>query len=344
MGTMSKRTETIKSLFTITPKVVLSEESVLPQARVSAGAVRSLRESFSDVERENQELRQKLAEASVIIEIDPSAIDPSPVSDRFRDDDNSAYETLKQSISQSGQEVPILVREHPLVPGRYQCAYGHRRIRAANELGKKVKAIVRTLTDEALVVAQGLENAPRQDLTFIERAIFAMHIEDAGHKRAIVQDALAIDRAEASKLIAVARAIPSEIIDAIGRAPKIGRGRWQSLADMFADPEAVDRVRQIITQKTFLGRDTDGKFLAALAAATAKPKAIAAAKPKPTVTPVMAVDGQQIAQAHQADHELRLSLDRKVPPAFANFVVEELPRLFKDFSEFEIARQIQSQL
>jgi len=344
MGSMSKRTDTIKSLFTVTPKVVLSEDSVLPQSRVSASAVRSLRESFSDIERENQELRQKLAAASVIIDIDPSAIDPSPVSDRFRDDDNSAYETLKQSISQTGQEVPILVREHPLIPERYQCAYGHRRIRVASELGIKVKAIVRTLSDEALVVAQGLENAPRQDLTFIERAIFAMHIEDAGHKRAIVQDALAIDRAEASKLIAVARAIPSEIIDAIGRAPKIGRGRWQSLADLCGDPEVVDRARQAITGKAFASRDSDGRFLAVLAAAAAKPKAGETPKRKPTVTPVMAVDGQPIAHAQQNDHELRLSLDRKVPASFASFIVEELPRLFKDFSEFEIARQIESGL
>ncbi|MCL2715266.1 MAG: plasmid partitioning protein RepB [Alphaproteobacteria bacterium] len=340
---MSKRTDTIKSLFTVTPKIVLSEDAHLPStARVSAGAVRSLRESFSDAERENQELRQKLAAASLIIEIDPAAIDPSPLSDRFRDDDASAYETLKQSIRQSGQEVPVLVREHPTVPERYQCAYGHRRIRVASELGIKVKAIVRTLTDEALVVAQGLENAPRQDLTFIERAIFAMRIEDAGHKRAIVQDALAIDRAEASKLIAVARAIPPEIIETIGRAPKIGRGRWQSLADLFADPQVLDRVRRAINEKTISARDSNARFLLALGAAT-KPKT-SQPKSRPAALPVLAIDGQEIGQVLHSDHEFRLSLDRNVPAGFADFLVEELPRLFKDFSEFEIAREIEKQL
>ena len=92
-----------------------------------------------------------------------------------------------------------------------------------------VKAIIRDLSDEDLVIAQGLENAPREDLSFIERAIFAMHIEDAGHSRSVIQDALSVDRAEASKLLAVARAIPSEIAQAIGKAPKVGRGRWQAL-------------------------------------------------------------------------------------------------------------------
>ena len=45
----------------------------------------------------------------------------------------------------------------------------------------------------------------REDLTFIERAVFAMHLEDAGHDRSVVQEALSIDRAEASKLVSVAR-------------------------------------------------------------------------------------------------------------------------------------------
>ena len=36
-----------------------------------------------------------------------------------------------------------------------------------------------------------------------------MHIEDAGHSRSVVQDALSIDRAEASKLLAVARSVPA---------------------------------------------------------------------------------------------------------------------------------------
>ena len=52
-----------------------------------------------------------------MVEIDPSLIDPSPLADRFRDDDDSSFEALKQSIAQRGQEVPILIREHPEVKG-----------------------------------------------------------------------------------------------------------------------------------------------------------------------------------------------------------------------------------
>jgi ParB family chromosome partitioning protein len=328
---MSKRTDTIKNLFTAPPAGALSADNNPPvaPARVSSGAVRSLKDSFSEVERENQELRDKVAAGGMIIEIDAAHVDPSPVSDRFRDDDTTTYELLKQSIAQRGQEVPVLVRAHPTTPGRYQSAYGHRRVRIARELGIPVRAILKEMSDEALVVAQGLENAPREDLSFIERAIFAVHIEDAGHKRSVVQDALAIDRAEASKLIAVANAIPRDIIDAIGKAPKIGRGRWQTFADMLADSSAVKRTRATISDGSFAGGDSDSRFLTAFKAA-ARPEPDAARKPRSR--PVVGRDGQRIAQVLRAERDLKLSIDKKVPAEFADFLVKQLPDLFEAFT------------
>jgi ParB family chromosome partitioning protein len=331
---MSKRTDTIRGLFTAAPQtspLSADNKTAAPLARVSSGAVRSLKESFSEVEKENQELRDKLISGATIIEIDATLVDPSPVSDRFRDDDTTSYELLKQSIAQSGQEVPILVREHPTTSGRYQSAYGHRRVRAARELGIPVKAILKSLSDEALVVAQGLENAPREDLSFIERAIFAMRIEDAGHKRSIVQDALAVDRAEASKLIAVAKAIPREVIDAIGKAPKVGRGRWQSFADLLGETSTIERVRTAITDAAFAARDSDSRFLAAFSAASQPSTKRGSRSSRPSS--VVAADGQRIAQIHQADRELKLTIDKKVPASFADFLVEQLPNLFDAFSK-----------
>ena len=158
-----------------------------------------------------------------------------------------------------------MLRPHPKASGRYQSAYGHRRIRAARELGVLVKAIIRELSDENLVVAQGLENSPREDLSFIERAVFAMHIEDAGHTRSVIQDALSIDRAEASKLLAVARAVPA-VVQAIGKAPKVGRGRWQALADLFKDDATAKRANIAIREDQFRDGPFDKRFLAVFAA------------------------------------------------------------------------------
>lgn len=330
---MSKRTDTIKSLFATPQASPLSADNSAPAAltRVTSGAVRSLKDSFSEVEKENEELRDKLASGAAIIEIDPTLVDRSPVSDRFHDDDPTSFEALKQSIAQSGQEIPILVREHPTAPGRYQSAYGHRRVRATRELGLPVKAIVKPLSDEALVIAQGLENAPREDLSFIERAIFAMRIEDAGHKRSVVQDALAIDRAEASKLIAVAKAIPQDVIDAIGKAPKIGRGRWQAFADLLGEAATIKRVRTAIDEPTFAERNSDERFLAAFSAANrpSEKKAPRAAR----TTPVLTAEGQRIAQVQRDDRELKLTIDKKVPASFGDFLVQQLPDLFDAFSK-----------
>jgi ParB family chromosome partitioning protein len=328
---MSKRTDTIKSLFTAPQSNALSADNVpgaLP--RVSSGSVRSLKDSFSEVERENEELRERIASGAVIAEIDPLLIDPSPLADRFRDHDSS-FEALKQSIAQRGQEVPILIREHPEVKGRYQSAYGHRRVRATRELGIPVKAILRSLSDEALVVAQGLENAPREDLSFIERATFAMHIEDAGHSRSVVQDALSIDRAEASKLLAVARSVPPDVIQAIGKASKVGRGRWQSFAELIKDAAALKRVRAVNAEPKFAERETDARFLAAFSAAS-RPSRGETSKP-PEEKPVFSASGDKIAHVRHTERELKLTIDKNVSTTFAAFLVDQLPALFDAFSK-----------
>ena len=102
-------------------------------------------------------------------------------------------------------------------------------------LGIKVRAVVQSLSDRELVIAQGLENSERRDLSYIERSLYAARLEDRGFDRGDICDALATDKGELSKLISVARAIPQDIIDAIGPAPKAGRRRWLALADAIQE-------------------------------------------------------------------------------------------------------------
>ncbi len=157
-----------------------AEDARQPVQRVASGAVRSLKDTFSEVERDYEELKKQVSQGAVPVEIDADLVDPSPFADRFADQDLEAIEALKTSMREHGQEIPVLLRPHPATPGRYQIAYGHRRVRAAGELGIKVKAYVRDLNDDKLVVAQGIENSAREDLTFIERAVFALRLEDGG--------------------------------------------------------------------------------------------------------------------------------------------------------------------
>lgn len=326
---MSKRTDTIRNLFAQPSSEALSADNKEQETRrVPAGAVRTMKETFSNIERENEALRAQFADSARVVEIDPALIDPSPFADRFAHDDDASFEALKQSIAERGQEIPVLVRAHADGTGRYQTAFGHRRVRAARQLGLKVKAIVRALTDDELIIAQGVENSAREDLSFIERATFAMMLESSGRSRAVIQQALVIDRAEASKLISVAKAVPSEIVRAIGKAPKIGRRRWQEFADALGDAAAVQRVEEATVSPAFAKLDSDQRFARALSAASRQEAAKSlAAAPRA----IKSVDGEVFAQCRSSARELKLTMTKASAAEFANFLIARLPDLFQEF-------------
>ena len=117
-------------------------------------------------------------------------------------------------------------------------------------------------------VARGDQNVSG-DRSFIERATFARKLEDAGFDRALIKDALAIDKTEVSKLISVARAIPDKIIAAVGPAPKVGRPRWLKLADAIADPSARKAALALVGDPATLPCGSDAKFALLFKAATA---------------------------------------------------------------------------
>lgn len=325
---MSKRTQSIRSMFSGADQseTVDIRRPTLP--RVGAGAVKSLKDTFSDVERDYEALREKLSVGQIAIEIDPNLVDPSPLADRFVEQDASSFEALKQSIREHGQEIPVLVREHPTETGRYQSAYGHRRVRATRELGIPVKAYVRGLTDEDLVVAQGVENSAREDLSFIERAMFALKLEGAGFARTTIQTALSIDRAEVSKLIAVARDLPDAVVKAIGRAPKVGRGRWQALVEVLNDANAMRRAMAVIDTASFRVRDTDDRFISLLAAAS---KGEPEETTRPATKRITSVHGAEIGKVTLNDKQWRLAIDRGRHGGFAEFLATKVPELFEAY-------------
>lgn len=324
---MNKRSKSLASIFATRPVEAELSADNARATRVAAGSVRSMKESFSQVERENEALRLSLQDGLRIVEVDPAEIDASPFADRFADDeDASSFERLKASIAENGQEVPVLLRIHPSNDGRYQIAFGHRRVRAASALGRPVRAIVRALDDEALAVAQGIENSAREDLTFIERAVFAARLEARGQSRHVVQQALSVDKAEASKLIAIANAIPAEILRHIGRAPKIGRGRWQALAETLKGEGAFDRAILAIAQSDRSVVSSDLRFLAIFDAAAAE------ARTSPVERSVLAGSGRRIASLVVGGQDMKLVIDRALGLAFAEFLAERLPALYEAYT------------
>ena len=201
-----------------------------PSPRVGAGIIGATQRSLAEIREERDRLLALVESGGAVQEVDPELVDPSPFPDRLDDDNAESFEDFKKRLASEGQKVPVQLRPHPVQDGRYQIIYGHRRWRAARELGRKIRAVVATLSDAELVIAQGIENSDRQDLTWIERALFAWRMDEQDIKPRDIKAALSIDDAELARLRQVLRHVPIDVIEAIGRAPKIGRPRWMSLA------------------------------------------------------------------------------------------------------------------
>ncbi len=175
-----------------------------------------------------------------IRELDPKLVDDWGPVDRLDEDvtavtpeDGSDFETLKLSIKEQGQQVPILVRPSSKKPGRFEIVYGRRRVRACLDLDIKVRANVQEMNDETALMAKGLENAARRGLSFYERALFAAEILAQGKTTTKVGEVLGVSRNAVSQLSRAANVIPRSIGVQIGPAPGSGRPKWFQLADAF---------------------------------------------------------------------------------------------------------------
>jgi len=222
------------------------------------GVVGAMSESFEAMAADLREAKEKIETGELVAEIPTELIDPSFITDRIGD--GGDMEEFVASIRDFGQHTPILLRPHPDSPGRYQIAFGHRRYRALKVLGRPVKALVKPLTDDELVVAQGQENQSRLDLSYIERAMFAARLESKKFQRDVICSALNIDKTEVSRMISVATGLPVELIEAIGPAQKTGRRKWMDLAKAFENFHWQSGGASILEICRRSGADSDERF------------------------------------------------------------------------------------
>lgn len=292
-------------------------------------AMDSVLSGMADGARAAEELREQLAAGATAIEIDPALIDGSMISDRIATDNDKEFDVLVGNIAANGQEVPILVRPSAEVEGRYQIAYGRPRLRAAAKLGIPVKALVRQLDDAQLVIAQGTENLVRQDLSYIEKALFARRLEDAGYDRSTIMAALATDKSDLSRYISVARSLPERMVEAIGPAPKAGRPRWVLLAERLEKPAALAAAEQALAHPDFTTADSDARFAMVLRALQATPKR------RSNVRVWHDPRGKKAARIERGNGRTTISFEEKHVPEFAAFVEARLDALFREFAEQE---------
>jgi ParB family chromosome partitioning protein len=289
------------------------------------GALGASLSAISERGKQAEEIEKKLAAGQTVVELDTALIDPSFVSDRMPLTDE-ALSDLVQAISESTQLSPILVRPHPETPGRYQTAFGHRRVRAVAILGIPVRAIVRELTDEEMVVAQGQENHARKDLSFIEKALFAQRLESRNFSRPTIMAALSVYKSDLSNMLSVAHRVPEQLIEAIGPAPNTGRRGWIELADLLKNSKLIEVAHKAAAAPLTRAQDSDARFSAVLAAV----------KPAPTKSKTDVLkdgEGVKIGKVATNANRLVVTVDRKHAPGFADYLTEKLPGLIAEFTK-----------
>ncbi|AYD04543.1 plasmid partitioning protein RepB [Neorhizobium sp. NCHU2750] len=294
-----------------------------PATKLTANIGNALREQNDRLGRA-EEIERRLSEGQSVVDLDTAVVEPSFVQDRMSDDITG----LLNSIEEQGQQVPILVRPHPDRPGRYQVAFGHRRLRVVAELGRTVKAVVRELSDEQLVVAQGQENNQREDLTYIEKARFA-HQLNKQFSRDVVIAAMSVDKSNLSKMLLLVDALPPELIEAIGPAPGVGRPSWQQMVDLLEKVPSPLRVVEFAQSADVQHLASAQRFKSIFA--SLKPQRVPRGIPEVLSTP----GGDRLAQVTQSKSKLEISIDKKATPEFAAFVMKYLPVLYEEYRSKE---------
>lgn len=324
---MSKRRDALAGF--LSPIEPTAEGVVRTKPAVQSGALNSMNQAIANLATEAEEaerLREQLEAGETIVEIDPSLIERSFIRDRLGGFSGPEFDAFREGIRSSGQIIPVLVRPHPQRNGEYQLAFGHRRVEASRQLGRNVKAIVRNLTDDDLVLAQGKENSDREDLSFIEKAFFALRLEQKGIRRQVIMDALAItSKGVVSGMISLASALPSELIEAIGPAKSIGRPRWEAFTELVRDDKSRGIWRNVVEGKSFDELTSDVRFEKLFKALsrrneTSRDEQI-----------IHSAEGHKIATAQTGKRAVKLTIPTKDTPEFATFLLGRLPDIYSAF-------------
>lgn len=275
----------------------------------------------------------------VIVSLDPTKVEISPFKDRFEYDAEAdeKFDALKVSIASEGQRIPVLVRPHPTKSDYYQLAYGRRRrdailaIMAEADRPEtiKIKAYVRHLTDRQLIEEQTLENGPREDLSWIEKAMWAVQLKATGLSQRDIAPIMGLSEVAVSQMFRVTSGVPEDIIFAIGRAQAAGRPKWTAFAELLKDASNVDAVRKIIASAEFQKADGAGRIALAVRAAIAPVSQAEAQAPDETLD--FAIGDRVFGRMKSTASGTTVTIPKK-ENSFARWLAERMPELMREFN------------
>jgi len=298
------------------------------------GASRNMLASIGELAEKAAKAEQYL-QGAVVVELDAAAVDLSFVSDRMEDDDDDAFQELVGAIRERGQETPILARPHPDQEGRYQVVFGHRRLRVARLLSRPVRAVVKPVTDVDHVIAQGQENSARENLSFIERAMFAQQLLDRSYDRSTIQSSLTIDAPMLTRMLSVTSRVPEALTRAIGPCKGVGRDRWLDFAQTIEKPSNRAAAEEFVTSQSFAEAKSDARFDLLLAEMKRTDRSRRGTSVKPARTRWQPEDKTLSAELTDSGKAFAVSFKSKDASRFGRYLAANLDRLYGEFKQRE---------
>lgn len=296
------------------------------------GAAKSMSSSIDELARQ----ASKLTDGETVVDLDPNLLDASFVADRMLDDDEGEYHELFSAIKERGQDSPILVRPHPQNDGRYMIVFGHRRARVARELGRPVRAVIKTLADLDHVISQGQENSARANLSFIERVQFADRLESLGYAREAIQAALSVDYQTLSKMLTIPKAIPSAVIAAIGPAKGVGRDRWLELRKLIENPKLTEGALRYVAADDFATGTSAERFerlFSHLRGGARSSKSVRKGLEAPSSAVWTPADRSVSVSTKVSGRTYSIALNEQNAKDFGAFITRNLDQLYHAFKE-----------
>jgi ParB family chromosome partitioning protein len=178
-------------------------------------------------------------------DIPVTAIVPNPLQPR-REFNPAELESLAASIAENGLLQPLLVRPAAGRTDRYELVAGERRLRAVTALEwTEVKAIVREIEDEALLVMALVENLQREELTPLEEAEgYRSLVDRFGLTQDEIAKAVGKDRSTVANMLRLLRLPPSirKLLD----ESRLSMGHARALLGVADPSRAADLARKAV--------------------------------------------------------------------------------------------------
>ncbi|WP_119157941.1 ParB/RepB/Spo0J family partition protein [Caldimonas tepidiphila] len=234
------------------PSLTIKNPSVLPGQFLDRTPLHQLSDVLTRVSQQQGPTLSNPEGINAVVELDTRRIVGTFLENRLPATyEGKEFSALKADIARTGGNTqPVLLRvEKPSLPGEkiFEIVTGHRRVRACQELGLYVKAIVlENVTDEELFRLMYYENTSHAPLRPIELGRMCMRAMDAGLYRSLRQltQSVGLDLASVSRAIRLVQ-LPGELHETI-RSPL----QWQlkdadRLTQMLRDDGFLSRVRQV---------------------------------------------------------------------------------------------------